>query len=40
MANTTPELETLLKQRTQTDARLLEEAEAAEDLRILPHSRT
>ena len=35
MANTT-ELETLLMQRSLTDARLLEAAEAAEDFRILP----
>ena len=36
MANTTPELEALLMQRSLTDARLLEAAEAAEDFRILP----
>ncbi len=36
MTNTTPELEALLMQRSLTDARLLEAAEAAEDFRILP----
>jgi len=36
MANTTEEFESLLVQRSLTDAQLLEAAEKAEDYRILP----